>query len=76
MSLTDDSALRQRSPQQDWGRAYLKSLPVLLNSQQSLRTGEHGLEQRVRQSYAGQHTLEMIKPKKKQKRNRSESSSR
>lgn len=59
MSLTDDSALRQRSPQHTWGRDDLQRLPVLLNSQQSLRSGEHGLQQRLAPLMAGQTTLEM-----------------
>jgi len=76
MSLTDDSALRQRSPQHDWGRADLGSLPVLLNSPQSLRTGQHGLQQRLAPTYAGQHTLEMAKPKPKKKSRREQPSLR
>lgn len=59
MSLTDDSALRQRSPQHTWGRDDLQRLPVLLNSQQSLCSGEHGLQQRLAPLMAGQTTLEM-----------------
>jgi len=59
MSLTDDSALRQRSPQHTWGRDDLQRLPVLLNSQQTLRSGEHGLQQRLAPLAAGQTTLEM-----------------
>jgi hypothetical protein len=76
MSLTDDSALRQRLPPHDWGRTDLQSLPVLLNMQQSLRSGQHGLQQRLAPTYAGQHTLEMAKPKPKKKRHRGQSSLR
>jgi len=76
MSLTDDSALRQRSPALGWGRADLQPLPVLLNRQQSLRSGQHGLQQRLAPTYAGQHTLEMAKPKPKKKKRRGQSSLR
>lgn len=63
ISLTDDSALRQLSPQHEWGQYALLRLPVLLNSQQSLRTGQHGLQQRLAPLFAGQATLEMPQPK-------------
>ena len=76
ISLTEDSALRQRSPQHSWGREYLQPLPVLLNSGQSLRSGQHGLQQRLAHCYAGQQTLEMVKPKNKQKKTKSQSSPR
>ena len=71
VSLTDDLALRQRSPQLAWGRDDLQRLPVLLNSQQSLRSGEHGLQQRLTPLAAGQTSLEMSASKPlKNKRSR------
>jgi hypothetical protein len=41
---------------------------VLLNAEQNLRIGEHGLQQRIAPAYAGQNTLEMAKPMSKKKR--------
>jgi len=76
MSLTDDSSLRFHPPQQDWGRLALQPLPALLNSEQSLRSGQHGLQIRLAPSYAGQQTLEMARPQKKSKKHRSQSSPR
>jgi len=73
MSLTDDSALRQPSPQHVWGRDDLQRLPVLLNSGQSLRSGQHGLQQRLAPVMAGQTSLEMPAPKPpKQKKQKSQ----
>lgn len=76
MSLTDDSAFRGGSPQHEWGRLKLQPPPVLVNSEQSLRSGEHGLQLRLAPAYAGQHTLEMTKPNEKKKKRRSQSASR
>lgn len=70
MSLTDDSALRQRSPQHVWGSDDLQRLPVLLNSGQSLRSGQHGLQQRLVPILAGQSSLEMPESKPLKQKNK------
>lgn len=68
ISLTDLSLRRQRSDLLRWGRSDLQALPIMLNSAQSLRTGENGVhQQHVAPKFAGQHTLEMAKPMVKQK---------
>lgn len=68
MSFSDVSEfLRPREPL-GWGDRLLQPLPVALNNDQSLRTGEHGLQQRIAPDYAGQHTLEMTKPKTEKER--------
>jgi hypothetical protein len=48
----------------------LQPPPVALNSAQSLRTGQNGLEQRLAPAYAGQHTLEMPTPKTEKEKKR------
>ena len=68
VSLTDAALRRQRGDQHLWGRYELQPLPVVLNMDENLRTGEHGLQQRIAPKYAGQHTLEMDKPMRKKKR--------
>jgi hypothetical protein len=63
VSLTDPALRRQRSDQHRWGRYSLQPLPIVLNADENLRTGEHGLQQlRVAPKFAGQQTLEMTKP--------------
>src|SRR5258705_9222349 len=62
MSLSDVSKILTSTDAQMWGKWLLQPLPVTLNSANSLRTGEHGLQQRVAPEYAGQQTLEMAKP--------------
>lgn len=74
MSLSDISNILRPADAHGWGEELLQSPPVALNSAQSLRNGQHGLHQRIAPEYAGQHTLEMTKPKterekKKVKRN-------
>ena len=64
MSLSDVPTLRRRADAHSWGRWMLQRPPVALNCGQSLRTGAHGLQQRLAPAYAGQSTLEMIPPKK------------
>jgi hypothetical protein len=70
MSLSDLSRFLRPADAHSWGEALLEPAPVVLNSAQSLRTGEHGMrQQRMTPDYAGQHTLEMAKPKtEKEKR--------
>jgi len=63
LSLTDPELRRQRADQHRWGRYLLQPVPVLLNENQNLRTGENGLQQqRIAPKFAGQQTLEMAKP--------------
>lgn len=74
MSLSDISNVLRPADEHDWGEELLQPLPIVLNSAQSLRNGQHGFQQRIAPEYAGQHTLEMAKPKterekKKIKRN-------
>jgi hypothetical protein len=74
MSFSDISEIVQPAVAHDWGTTLLQPVPIALNSAQSLRTGEHGLEQRIAPVYAGQHALEMATPrtekeKKKIKKN-------
>jgi hypothetical protein len=70
MSLSDVSSLMRPADAHGWGETRLDPLPVGLNSAQSLRIGQHGLQQRLAPDYAGQRTLEMAQPKtgKEQKR--------
>jgi len=63
MSLSDVSKVLASADAQVWGKSLLQPLPAALNSANSLRTGEHGLQQRIAPEYAGQQTLEMAKPK-------------
>jgi len=74
MSLSDVSRLLRPADANGWGERLLQPLPTTLNVAQSLRTGEHGFEQRIAPEYAGQETLEMARPqseraKKKIKKN-------
>jgi len=62
MSLSDVSDFLYPADAHVWGKSLLQPLPVTLNSAQSLRTGEHGLQLRSAPDYAGQHTLEMKVP--------------
>jgi hypothetical protein len=69
ISLTDPALRRQKSDQHRWGRYLLQPLPVVLNEDENLRTGEHGLQQqRVAPKFVGQQTLEMTKPMPKKKK--------
>jgi hypothetical protein len=68
ISLTDPALRLQRSDQLRWGRYDLQPLPVLLNADESLRTGEQGLQQRFVPKFAGQQTLEMAKPMQEKSR--------
>jgi len=71
MSLSDLSRFLRPADAHEWGEALLEPAPIALNSAQSLRTGEHGLRQaRMAPDYAGQHTLEMAKPKTEKERRR------
>jgi hypothetical protein len=71
MSLSDVPALRRPADAHRWGRTMLRRPPVTLNNDQSLRTGAHGLQQRLAPAYAGQSTLEMNPPKKLKEKKRS-----
>jgi len=70
MSLSDVSKLLRPADAHTWGQRLLQPLPVALNSGQSLRTGENGLQQRIAPNYAGQQTLEMTKPKTENEKRR------
>lgn len=74
MSLSDVAQFLQPADANSWGDRLLQPLPTTLNGAQSLRTGEHGLQQRGPPEFVGQETLEMAVPKtervkKKIKRN-------
>jgi len=70
MSLSDVSRILSSADAQFWAKWLLQPLPVTLNSANSLRTGAHGLQQRVAPEYAGQQTLEMAKPKTEKEKKR------
>jgi hypothetical protein len=70
ISLSDVSDILQPADAHSWGKLLLQPLPVALNSAQSLRVGEHGLQQRIAPDYAGQHTLEMTNPKTEKEKKR------
>lgn len=63
LSLTDTTAFRRLPDPLLWGRASLQRPPVTLNSSQDLRSGSHGLQQRISPVFVGQATLEMTPPK-------------
>jgi hypothetical protein len=68
-SLSDISKFLRPADAHSWGESLLEPPAEGLNSAQSLRTGEHGLrQQRLDPEYAGQHTLEMAKPKGEKQR--------
>jgi hypothetical protein len=70
-SLSDISKFLRPADAHSWGSALLEPPPMALNSDQSLRTGEHGLrQQRLAPDYVGQHTLEMARPKGEKERRR------
>jgi hypothetical protein len=70
VSLSNTSELRRRADAHAWGRWLLQPLPVALNSEQTLRTGANGLQQRIAPRYVGQQTLEMPKPQKAKEKKR------
>jgi len=74
VSLTDSSAFRQPADVHSWGAASLRRLPSALNSEQNLRLGTHGFQQRTAPSFAGQQTLEMAPPKRLKAKKRPKSS--
>jgi phosphate:Na+ symporter len=51
--------LLERLPQHRWGAASLRSLPVTLNANSAVDTGQSGLERRGTPKAAGQHSLEI-----------------
>jgi hypothetical protein len=68
-SLSDISKFLRPADAHSWGESLLEDPAEGLNSAQSLRTGEHGLrQQRLDAEYAGQHTLEMARPKGEKQR--------
>jgi len=70
ISLSDVSKILRPADAHAWGKQLLQPVPVALNSASSLRTGEHGLQQRIAPDYAGQQTLEMTKPKTEKEKKR------
>lgn len=63
LSLTDTTAFRRLPDPLLWGRGQLQRPPVTLNAAQDLRSGAHGLQQRLAPVFVGQATLEMSRPK-------------
>jgi hypothetical protein len=63
MSFSDMSQFLRPADAHGWGEMLLQLPPIALNSAQSLRSGQNGLQQRIAPDYAGQHTLEMTTPK-------------
>ncbi len=57
--IVDVDDLLERLPQHRWGAASLRSLPVTLNANSGIDTGQAGLEQRGTPKAAGQHSLEI-----------------
>jgi hypothetical protein len=70
ISLSDVSRILRPADAHDWGESLLKPLPVGLNSAQSLRSGEHGVQQRIAPARAGQQTLEMQRQKTEKQKKR------
>jgi hypothetical protein len=57
--IVDVDDLLERLPQHRWGAASLRSLPVTLNADSAVDTGQAGLEQRGTPKAVGQHSLEI-----------------
>ena len=57
--IVDVDDLLERLPQHRWGAASLRALPVTLNANSGVDTGQAGLEQRGTPKAAGQHSLEI-----------------
>lgn len=57
--IVDVDDLLERLPQHRWGAASLRSLPVTLNANSAVDTGQAGLEQRGTPKAVGQHSLEI-----------------
>jgi hypothetical protein len=70
MTLSDVSDFLRPANAHQWGEMLLQPPPITLNSAQSLRTGQYGMEQRTAPDYAGQHTLEMTVPKTEKEKRR------
>jgi hypothetical protein len=70
ISLSDVSRILRPADAHDWGESLLKPLPVALNSAQSLRSGEHGVQQRIAPGNAGQQTLEMQRQRTEKQKKR------
>jgi len=58
------------APMHAFAETLLQPAAVALNSKQSLRTGEHGLELRIAPDFVGQHTLEMANQKTEKEKKR------
>ncbi|UCH46610.1 MAG: hypothetical protein JSU95_10825 [Betaproteobacteria bacterium] len=56
--VVDTRYLDEWPGQHAWGVSMLQPLPVALNREQSLDSGEHGIEQRGTPTSSGQRTLE------------------
>jgi hypothetical protein len=70
MSLSDFSKILRPADAHSWGELLLQPPPVALNSAQSLRSGDNGLQQRIAPDYAGQRALEMKRPKTEKEKKR------
>ena len=70
ISLSDVSKILRPADAHNWGKQLVQPLPIGLNSAQSLRNGEHGLQLRISPDYVGQQTLEMTKPKTEKEKKR------
>lgn len=68
MPTVDTRYLNVKPEQLRWGRAALESLPVTLNTTQSLVSGASGIEMRGTPDSVGQRTLEMKTLERKKKR--------
>jgi len=70
MSFSDVADFLRPGEAHGWGKTLLQLPPVALNSAQSLRTGEHGLQLRIAPDFAGQHSLEMRQPRSEKEKKR------
>jgi hypothetical protein len=59
VSVVDVDDLLSSMPQHLWGAGSLETLPVTLNNDSRLDTGQNGIEQRGTPTIVGQHSLEM-----------------
>ena len=57
--IVDVDDLLERLPQHRWGAASLGSLPVTLNANSAVDSGQAGMEQRGTPKAVGQHSLEI-----------------
>jgi hypothetical protein len=59
VDVVDVNDLLRRMPQHDWGAGSLAPLPVSLNRDNRMDTGQNGIEQRGTSRSVGQHALEL-----------------